>query len=104
LDRITGKSKGYGFIKMSTLEEQQKVLDTGHLIDGRVIEVRIPIRTQDPEAKKTRADVLSTKIHVGRVPDDFTLQDLYKGFSEKAQEMSPHARVGAVIILFVFFV
>ncbi|VDK80974.1 unnamed protein product [Anisakis simplex] len=35
---------------------------------------------------------------------DFTLQDLYKGFSEKAQEMSPHARVGAVIILFVVLI
>ncbi|VDM43644.1 unnamed protein product [Toxocara canis] len=104
-DRMTGKSKGYGFVKMSTLEEQQKVLESGHLIDGRVIEasfihlpVRIPMRTADPEAKKTRADMLSTKIHVGRVPDEFTLQDLYKYFSEKAQEMSPHARVDRVII------
>uniref|UniRef100_A0A915AY28 RRM domain-containing protein n=1 Tax=Parascaris univalens TaxID=6257 RepID=A0A915AY28_PARUN len=97
-ERATGKSKGYGFIKMSTLEEQQKVLETGHFIDGRVVEVRIPLRTCDPDAKKARPDLLSTKIYVGRVPDEFTVQDLFKYFSEKVREMSPHARVDRVII------
>ncbi|KAK6022297.1 hypothetical protein OSTOST_12012 [Ostertagia ostertagi] len=38
-----GSSKGFGFVQMSTLEEQDKVLATAcHMLDGRRCEIRIP--------------------------------------------------------------
>lgn len=61
--------------------------------------MRIPLRTCDPDAKKARPDLLSTKVYVGRVPDEFTVQDLFKYFSEKVREMSPHARVYFWVVL-----
>ncbi|PIO76630.1 hypothetical protein TELCIR_01276 [Teladorsagia circumcincta] len=38
-----GSSKGFGFVQMSTLEEEDKVMATAdHMIDGRRCEIRIP--------------------------------------------------------------
>ena len=40
-DKYSGRSKGFGFVEMSTIEEAQKAIDTlnGHEIDGRKINV-----------------------------------------------------------------
>jgi RNA recognition motif-containing protein len=40
-DRMTGRSKGFGFVEMGTEEEAQKAIDTlnGRDVDGRTIKV-----------------------------------------------------------------
>lgn len=40
-DKMTGRSKGFGFVEMSTEEEAQKAIETlnGKEIDGRTINV-----------------------------------------------------------------
>ncbi|MGB9763282.1 MAG: RNA recognition motif domain-containing protein [Minisyncoccia bacterium] len=40
-DKYSGRSKGFGFVEMSTIEEAQKAIDTlnGYEIDGRKINV-----------------------------------------------------------------
>ena len=38
-----GTSKGFGFVRMSTLEEQDKVVqNTNHMLDGRRCDVKVP--------------------------------------------------------------
>jgi RNA recognition motif-containing protein len=40
-DKYSGRSKGFGFVEMSTLEEAQKAIDTlnGYELDGRKLNV-----------------------------------------------------------------
>lgn len=40
-DKYSGRSKGFGFVEMSTMEEAQKAIDTlnGYELDGRKINV-----------------------------------------------------------------
>jgi len=40
-DKYSGRSKGFGFVEMSTVEEAQKAIDTlnGHEIEGRKLNV-----------------------------------------------------------------
>ena len=49
-DRVTGSSKGFGFVEMSTEAEAQKAIDTinGQEVDGRALKVA--------EARPPRSD------------------------------------------------
>ena len=51
MDKMTGRSKGFGFVEMSTEEEAQKAIDTlnGKELDGRTITVN-EARPQAPRA------------------------------------------------------
>jgi len=43
MDRATGRSRGFGFVTMSTNEEAQKAVEAmnGHSIDGRALTVNL---------------------------------------------------------------
>jgi RNA recognition motif-containing protein len=43
MDRATGRSRGFGFVTMSTTEEAQKAVEAmnGHSIDGRALTVNL---------------------------------------------------------------
>ena len=49
MDKMSGRSKGFGFVEMSTEEEAQKAIDTlnGKELDGRTITVN-EARPQEP--------------------------------------------------------
>lgn len=54
-DKFSGKSKGFGFVEMSTEEESQKAMQelNGKEIDGRAISVS-EARPQAPRENRTR--------------------------------------------------
>jgi RNA recognition motif-containing protein len=51
MDRFSGRSKGFGFVEMSTDEETQKSIEAlnGTMVNGR--EVRVMISVPKPETK-----------------------------------------------------
>ncbi|MCP9264385.1 hypothetical protein DINM_022450 [Dirofilaria immitis] len=95
-DYRTGLPRGYGFIKMKTLEDQEKVLKEGDFyIDGRMAQVKYPDHGQDGGDQDDR---ITTKIYVGRVYAEITETDLHKLFDEEAKKISPLAKVERVFL------
>ncbi|GMR37067.1 hypothetical protein PMAYCL1PPCAC_07262 [Pristionchus mayeri] len=89
-----GKSKGFGFVLMASLEEQDKVLSQEkHEIDGRRVEVKIP----DSRSENFRNPLLpreqsTNKVFVGRLPET-TTDELRAFFEAEAKKMNPHANI-----------
>ncbi|VDO30614.1 unnamed protein product [Haemonchus placei] len=84
-----GSSKGFGFVQMSTLEEQDKVLSVAvHMIDGRRCEVRIPDH-------KVRALIF---IFVGRLLEKINEDILREFFEKEAKQIMESASVTDVFI------
>lgn len=56
-DRMTGRSKGFGFVEMSSEEEAQKAIEmfNGKELDGRTITVN-EARPQEPRGDGPRGD------------------------------------------------
>ena len=54
IDRDTNRSKGFGFVEMSTQEEAQKVINTfnGKDLDGRALKVNLA----KPQEKRTTSN------------------------------------------------
>merc|ERR1719427_293786 len=75
----TGDSKGFGFIRFTEKEAEQKVLQQRHMIDGRWCDIKIP----DSQDRKngTGKDKSSCKIFVGRVTESLTKEDLREHFN-----------------------
>ncbi|VDN03122.1 unnamed protein product [Thelazia callipaeda] len=95
-DYRTGLPRGYGFIKMKTLEDQDKVLREGDFyIDGRMAQVKYPEHSQDGSDQDDR---ITTKIYVGRVYAEITENDLHQLFDEEAKKISPLAKVERVFL------
>ncbi|KAF8363018.1 tdp-1 [Pristionchus pacificus] len=89
-----GKSKGFGFVLMNTLEEQDNVLNQDkHEIDGRRVEVKIP----DSRSENFRNPLLpreqsTNKVFVGRLPET-TTDELRAFFEAEAKKLNPHANI-----------
>ncbi|GMT16749.1 hypothetical protein PFISCL1PPCAC_8046 [Pristionchus fissidentatus] len=89
-----GKSKGFGFVLMSTLEEQDKVVNhERHEIDGRRVEVKVP----DARSENFRNPLLpreqsTNKVFVGRLPET-TTDELRAFFEAEAKKLNPHANI-----------
>ena len=54
MDKMTGRSKGFGFVEMSSDEEAQKAIETinGTELDGRTLTVN-EARPMEPRAPRT---------------------------------------------------
>jgi len=54
IDKMTNRSKGFGFVEMSTEEEAQKAIETfdGKELDGRTIKVN-EAKPMEPRAPRT---------------------------------------------------
>ncbi|GMS84766.1 hypothetical protein PENTCL1PPCAC_6941, partial [Pristionchus entomophagus] len=89
-----GKSKGFGFVLMASLEEQDNVLSQDkHEIDGRRVEVKIP----DSRSENFRNPLLpreqsTNKVFVGRLPET-TTDELRAFFEAEAKKLNPHANI-----------
>ncbi|PAV87716.1 hypothetical protein WR25_03755 isoform A [Diploscapter pachys] len=90
-----GTSKGFGFVRMSTLEEQDKVVqNTNHMLDGRRCDVKVP----DPRGSFGSQRAPITKIFVGRLTDKVTEANLQDFFNEKAKAINSGATVTDVFV------
>ncbi|XP_065219473.1 TAR DNA-binding protein 43-like [Planococcus citri] len=75
-DQVTGRSKGFGFIRFDHYDSQVKVLSKRHFISGRWCDVKIP-------DSKEGSDVhIPCKIFVGRISENLTVDDLRAYFSQ----------------------
>jgi len=56
MDRMSGKSKGFGFVEMSSEEEAKNAMETlnGSMLDGRNITVN-EARPQEPRSDKPKS-------------------------------------------------
>lgn len=77
----TGKSKGFGFVRFKNPESQLRVLAQRHNIDGRWCEVQIP------SSKEGLVKQAPTKVFVGRITEDMTIEDI-KGYFEQYGEVT----------------
>ncbi|VDM65700.1 unnamed protein product [Strongylus vulgaris] len=101
-----GSSKGFGFVQMSTVEEQDKVLATAnHMLDGRRCDVRIPDQRHDahgntPGGSRTVVPpkTLVNKVFVGRLSEKIEEQTLRDFFDKEAKQIVESASVTDVFI------
>lgn len=74
-DRVTGRSKGFGFIRFSDPEVQVRVMLKRHKIGDRFCDIRIP-NSNKPFMKSVR------KVFVGHCTEDISEQDLQDYFGK----------------------
>lgn len=77
---LEGKSRGFGFIRYKTLEDQGRCLAERHYIEGRQLEVKLPQSKtsglDDLTYPGSPQPHLSRRIFVGRVTENITKEDL----------------------------
>ncbi|XP_034075019.1 TAR DNA-binding protein 43 isoform X2 [Gymnodraco acuticeps] len=74
-DAKTGNSKGFGFVRFTEYEVQEKVVSQRHMIDGRWCDCKLPNSKQGPDEP-----MRSRKVFVGRCTEDMTTDDLRQFF------------------------
>lgn len=88
-----GSSKGFGFVRMASVAEQNKVLAIPqHMIDGRRCDVKVP----DGRDKQGRPSI--SRIFVGRLTDKVDENQLRKVFGDEAKVYVETAVVTDVFI------
>jgi len=76
-DAKTGNSKGFGFVRFTDYETQDKVCAQRHMIDGRWCDCKLPNSKQGvDEPMRCR------KVFVGRCTEDITTDDLRQFFMQ----------------------
>jgi len=76
---LAGKSRGFGFIRYKTLEDQGRCLSERHYLEGRQLEVKLPQDKGTDEVVypgQQNQPHLSRRIFVGRVTENVTKEDL----------------------------
>ncbi|KAM3878483.1 TAR DNA-binding protein 43 isoform 2-T2 [Diretmus argenteus] len=76
-DAKTGNSKGFGFVRFTEYESQEKVVSQRHMIDGRWCDCKLPNSKQGPDEP-----MRSRKVFVGRCTEDMTTDDLRQFFMQ----------------------
>ncbi|XP_030632664.1 TAR DNA-binding protein 43 isoform X1 [Chanos chanos] len=76
-DAKTGNSKGFGFVRFTDYETQNKVIAQRHMIDGRWCDCKLPNSKQGPDEP-----MRSRKVFVGRCTEDMTADELRQFFMQ----------------------
>lgn len=76
-DPKSGQSKGFGFVRFTDFENQAKVTEKRHCIDGRWCDVRVPL-SRDSDGRIMHEN--NKKIFIGRLTNDISLDDLREYF------------------------
>nr|XP_057945167.1 TAR DNA-binding protein 43 isoform X4 [Doryrhamphus excisus] len=79
-DTNTGNSKGFGFVRFTEYESQEKVISQRHMIDGRWCDCKLPnskVNMQGPDEP-----LRSRKVFVGRCTEDMTTDELRQFFMQ----------------------
>lgn len=74
-DPKTSQSKGYGFIRFSSYDDQVKCMSQRHYIDGRWCDVTIP------NSNEGAHQLINRKVFIARCTEDITADDLRNYFS-----------------------
>lgn len=85
-EKYTGKSRGFGFITFSSVEEAQKAIGGEHVIDGRRCEAKHAL----PEGKTGSSR--TTRIFVARIPSsvtDFQFRNYFEQFGQVQDAYMP---------------
>ncbi|KAH7446326.1 hypothetical protein KP509_01G051600 [Ceratopteris richardii] len=68
-DRITGKSRGFGYVTFTSVEDARKVLSSQHVLNGRTLDIKVA--TPKDEMVPSAAKRVS-RIFVARIPAHVT--------------------------------
>ncbi|KAI3727333.1 hypothetical protein L1987_67146 [Smallanthus sonchifolius] len=79
MDKITGRSRGFGFVTFTDPADTDKVLDQDHVIDGRPVEVKRTVPREDMHG--SRGVTRTKKIFVGGIPLTLMEDELREYFS-----------------------
>ncbi|KAG6789020.1 hypothetical protein POTOM_005103 [Populus tomentosa] len=77
-DRHSGRPRGFGFVTFADPAVADRVLEEGHVIDGRAVEVKRTVPREDMEVKGVTR---TKKIFVGGIPPSLTEDELKEYFS-----------------------
>eukprot|EP00252_Welwitschia_mirabilis_P004766 TRINITY_DN15069_c0_g1_i1.p1 TRINITY_DN15069_c0_g1~~TRINITY_DN15069_c0_g1_i1.p1 ORF type:complete len:401 (+),score=103.54 TRINITY_DN15069_c0_g1_i1:205-1407(+) len=77
-DRATGRSRGFGYVTFSSVEDAKKALEAEHVLNGRSLEVKVATPKEEMKAPSKKI----TRIFVARIPSSVTEDTFRKYFEE----------------------
>lgn len=83
-DRSTGRSRGFGYVTFSTVEDAKSALESEHCLGSRMLEVKVATPKEEmraPPSKKV------TRIFVARIPPSVT-EETFRSYFEKYGEIT----------------